>query len=131
MACVCADGSQFAHAAVFCGVCETSLPAGVSTQDVYQLMLLGYMTFWHRDASSVDATILLQWIDIFIQRIGVRVSVEKTVLLLYDSVRSHMTFGFIKKIFDGKIVVIALPSHTSDNLQHFDVSFLCPFKTYI
>lgn len=129
--CVGADGMEYLPAAVFKGVREPTLSDYVSRIRVSELMPSGWVCFWRKEVASVDGNIFHKWVQKFvpIARRGREPNVW--MLLFYDACRSHMTTKSIQALRDARIAVIALPAHTSDNLQPCDVSIFGPMRHYV
>lgn len=53
------------------------------------------------------------------------------MILLLDGYRGHIQFDFLNYMKENRIVVIAVPTHTSHVLQPLDVTVLGPCKNYL
>jgi hypothetical protein len=49
-------------------------------------------------------------------------------MLILDGHNSHLTFGFLDYAFKNRILVLCLPSHTTDFLQPLDVALFGPLQ---
>ncbi|KAG9127710.1 hypothetical protein FRC07_010633, partial [Ceratobasidium sp. 392] len=68
------------------------------------------------------------WIKVFNEQTRHKVQDGGWRLLILDGHGSHLSFGFLDYAFRNRILVLGLPSHTTDFLQPLDVAIFRPLQ---
>lgn len=86
---------------------------------------------YYNDSSAANSEIILDWGKKFVEETKhVRENGNHMILVL-DGYGGHIQLEFLQFMKDNRIVVIALPAHTSHVLQPLDVTVFGPYKSYL
>lgn len=86
--------------------------------------------FYHNPA-GVSSTIFSEWARLFVEEAKFIRSEQQYLLLILDGFAVHITYDVLSYLQGHRIVVIALPAHTSHVLQPLDVSVFSSYKSYL
>jgi len=81
------------------------------------------------ELGSVDGTNFLEWAKVWIESNADIPKAGRSILLIYDPYRSHMSLAVLELFQKNNIIVYASPGHTSGKTQPLDVVIFGIFKS--
>ena len=100
----------------------------VQVQTYAQLLPRHACIAMREEGGGVDAQNFLHWAYSFIESVRDLTANERHVLLTYDAYGAHMSLSVLELLRQHRIVVYALPAHTSSNTQPLDVVLFSSYK---
>lgn len=86
---------------------------------------------YYKETAAANSEIILDWAEKFLIETESIRSEGKHLLLILDGYSGHLQYKFLNLMKKNRVVVIALPSHTSHVLQPLDVTVFGPYKNYL
>lgn len=86
---------------------------------------------YHNDTSAANSEIIYDWGMKFIEETKELRSNGDHMILILDGYGAHIQFPFLQMMKENRIVVIALPSHTSHVLQPLDLTVFAAYKSFL
>lgn len=83
----------------------------------------------YRDPAGVDSHIFFQWAEHFVRETETLRNRHRHIVLLMDGYAAHVTYKTLKYLTENRVIVVALPAHTSHRTQVLDYTVFSPFKT--
>lgn len=132
LTCINGAGNYFCPCSVFRGVKESLFNYNGLASNVSQLLQKLWICYWWRDVGSIDAIISQKWVRDFLSTLrgNPEFNSSKGLLMFYDGARANMRSEVLQLCLDTKVVVMALPVHTSNRAQPLDISVFGPLKHF-
>ena len=86
---------------------------------------------YHRDPPGADSEIVFDWAKSFVKETESLRRNKQHLLLILDGYSAHLQFRTLDLFRKNNIITIALPSHSSHELQPLDVTVFGAFKSYL
>ena len=130
MGVVSADGRAYKPAVVFPGnQHHYRVLASGKRQTVHDFLPPCYL--FHRDPAGVDAAIFARWAEMFIVETADLRKEGKYLLVVCDGYSGHVQFKTLSMLRDNRILMVAMPSHSSHVLQPLDVGVFSSYKSHL
>lgn len=131
LGCICADGKSYCLCLVLKGQRESVPNFNGKPTKVGEIMNGAWIVLYRPELASIDTTQFFDWAKLFTKKIREHISTEYWLVMFYDGLREHISLQVVKLFLDAKIVIMALPAHTSHRLQPLDVSVFGSLKHFI
>lgn len=86
---------------------------------------------YYNEHSAANSEIIYDWGKKFVEETQYIREDGKYMLLILDGYGAHIQYPFLKYMRDNRVVVIALPAHTSHVLQPLDVTVFNAYKSFL
>ena len=126
---ICADGTSLSPTVVFPGKQAHWRRLADGTRQTVHAFLPPGARVHQRDPAGVDTAIFRSFADMFLEETADLRSHGRHIMLVYDGYSAHIQFDTLYRLQQNRVVVVALPSHTSHRLQPLDVEVFGPFKS--
>ena len=127
MPCVSADGSVYKPAVVLPGKQVHYRRSAVGYQSPIDLLPPCYL--YYRDPAGVDSDIFFNWAHHFVNENAHLRQNGEYCLLVLDGYSAHVQYRTLQYLLENRIIVVAMPAHSSHRLQPLDVGVFGPFKS--
>lgn len=107
---------------------EVLVDGRVEVQTLAQMLPRGACLAMREEHGGVDATNFLSWAQQFVRSVADLTANGRHVLLTYDAYGAHMSLAVLLLLRAHRVVVYALPAHTSGRTQPLDVVAFGMFK---
>ena len=87
--------------------------------------------FYQREVPGVDSDIIFDWAKKFVRETAHLRSKSEYLLLVIDAFAGHVQFRTLNYFKENRVVVLAMPAHSSHRLQPLDVSVFSAYKSYM
>ena len=114
---------------VFPGKQAHSRRVNGTIQSLYSYLPSCYL--YQREVPGVDSKIIFDWAQKFIAETMYLRANSQYLLLVLDGYGSHVQFKTLQLFRKNRIIVVALPAHTSHVLQPLDVSVFSSYKSFL
>ena len=126
---VTASGNTYSQVVVYPGTQAHYRKVRGQVQTVQQFLPKCY--FYQREMPGVDSRIIYDWAQKFLEDTAELRKKSQYILLLTDGYGAHVQFNTLQLMKENRVIVIAMPAHTSHRLQPLDVSVFSAYKSYI
>lgn len=79
-----------------------------------------------QDIVSTNTAVFIQWCKVFVHHVQHLTSNGRNILLLYDSLRAHLSFRCFTSMNGGGVKVYPIPTLTSGSTQPLDAAAFGP-----
>lgn len=126
---VSADGHAYKPCVVYPGKHAHYRTVNGRKETLHDFLMKCYL--YYNETSAANSSIILDWAHHFVDEVNQIRNDSEYMVLVLDGYGAHVQFEFLQYLRDNRIIVIALPSHTSHVLQPLDVSVFGPYKSYL
>ena len=85
----------------------------------------------HREVPGADSTIIFNRARGFIEETSQLRKNKNDLVLLLDGYTGHILYRTLKLFRDNRVLVVALPSQSTHELQPLDVTVLGAYKSFL
>lgn len=126
---VSADGKAYKPVVIFPGQRPHYRKVLGKLETLHSVLMDCYL--FYRPMPGADSAIVRNWATKFVQETDSLRQGGKWLLLVLDGYSAHIQHSFLDFMKQNRIVVIALPAHTSHELQPLDVTVFGAYKSFL
>ena len=123
LACICADGTALPPSLIYQGKSHDLQSSWVTELDEEDEAY-----FTSSDRGWTNHELGMSWLRNFVKDTQEKAGRSRRLLIL-DGHSSHVNMEFIRYADKHRVIVMVLPSHTTDRLQPLDISLFSPLAT--
>ena len=124
-----ASGKAYKPVIVFPGIQPHYRKVRGQYQDLQSVLPECYLNY--RETPGADSAIVLDWAKNVLEETRDLRKRGQYLLLILDGYSAHIQFNTLSLFRQNRVIVVALPAHSSHRLQPLDVSVFSAYKSYM